>query len=114
MVQIKRVDENADFVTIISQAYFEELDEFLVSDVVLLCVQELPLVVLFAVHLEHNVDVLVRHKEAFPVVLTGSLFNLALICYNNFFVVGLVVLPIAVAAESLLLLQRQVCLKLDS
>ena len=60
-VQELSVDEDCNLERVISQTNDEQVDELFVRDLVLLGVQKLLVVVLFAVHLEHNVDVLLGH-----------------------------------------------------
>lgn len=63
------------------------------GDLGLLCLLELLIVIFFAVHLEHDVDVFSCDKEALTVVLSNSLLNF--IVDNNFLVVCLVILSVS-------------------
>jgi hypothetical protein len=62
------------------------------SDFIFLSLLELLVVVFFAVHLEHDINVISCDQESFSVVLGHSLLNF--IVNDDFFVVSLVVLSI--------------------
>jgi hypothetical protein len=57
LVQVQSVDQDSNLEGIILQAVNEQIHELLVVDVVLLDLTELVIVILFAVHFKHNVDV---------------------------------------------------------
>jgi len=55
-----------------------------------------------------------RHEESFTIVFKYPFFNWALVCYYNFFIVRLIIFPVAIAAESFFLLHVQILLELCS
>ena len=57
-VQIQGVDDHSDLKRITSDACNEQIDELLVRNLIFLCRNEFLVVIFFAVHLEHNVDII--------------------------------------------------------
>jgi hypothetical protein len=73
-----------------------------VSDLTFLGPDKLFVIVLLAVHLEHDEDVFSCHQKAFSVVLRHSL--LCIVVNHDLFEVGLIVLPIAVTLMRIVIL----------
>ena len=88
-VQVIGVDQHGNLETVIPEANDEEVTILFRSNVRLLGLHKLLIVVLLAVHLEDNVDVLSCHKESLSVVLNNS--RLDIIINNNLLIVSLVV-----------------------
>jgi hypothetical protein len=73
--QIQSVQQNTNLERVILYANDEKLHEFLMSDFIFLRFLELLILIFFAVHLEHNVNVLSCDQEPFSIVLSNSLLN---------------------------------------
>lgn len=95
--EVHSVNEHCNLEWVALDAHNKQVKELLVRDVVLLGSDEFLNIVFFAVHLKHNVDVFRSHDELFSVVLSHPWFNFVVNYY--FFVVCLIVLPVAVAQD---------------
>jgi len=92
-VQVADINESSNLEGVIADAQDEQVNELLVGDLGLGSLLELLVVVFFAIHLEHDVDVFSCYQEPLSVVLGDSGFNL--IVNYNLLVVRLVVLAIS-------------------
>ena len=88
-VQIEGVDKEGDLEGVVFDANFKQLDELLVRDVVFPCLLELVFVVLLAIHLKYDVDVLRCGKKPLSVVFSHSRFDI--VVNYDLLEVGLVV-----------------------
>jgi hypothetical protein len=92
--QVQGVDEHSNLERIISDANDEQVNELLVSDLILSVGRELFNVIFLAVHLKHNVNIISSDQEFFSVVLSYSLLDRST-GDHYLFVVSLVVLPVS-------------------
>ena len=100
-VKVQSEDEHAYLVRVRSHANAEQLLELFESDFALVSLHELVVEVPLAVHLEHHEDVLVLRHKPLTVVRHHSLLDLVFQSYDDFLVVGLVVLPVPFTDQAL-------------
>lgn len=107
-VDVESVYQNGNLVRVISQTNNKQLNELFAGDTFLFGILELLPVVLFAVHLEDDKDVLSRDKKSLSVILSNSLFDI--IIDDDLLVVSLVVFSVSggFEREGLLEEERQI------
>jgi hypothetical protein len=88
-LQVETIDEHSNLKGVVLDADDKQVHELLVCDLILLCFHELLIVVFFAIHLEHNVNVFCADKEPFSVVLSNPL--LYIVVDHYFFEESLVI-----------------------
>jgi hypothetical protein len=91
-LDVEAINDEPNFERVIPYADYEQLNELCMSYFIFLSLLELLVIVLFAVHLEHNEDILSCDQEALSVILSNPLLNL--IVNNNFLIVSLIVLSV--------------------
>jgi hypothetical protein len=101
-IHVEQVNQHGDFRRILFHASYEQVDELVVSDLTFLGLDELLVIVLVAVHLEHDEGVFSCHQKAFSVVLSHSL--LCIVVNDDLFEEGLIELPIAMALMKVVIL----------
>jgi hypothetical protein len=89
-MEVHGVDDHSNFEGIISDTNDKQINEPLMGNFFLLGLQELDVVIFFAIHLKYYVDIIYIYQESFSVVLGNSVFYI-FTGNNNFFIVCLVI-----------------------
>lgn len=101
---VEAVNEDSNLKGIILQTDDEELNELLMSDLILFRFLKLRCIVFFAVHTENDIDILCCLEEPFSVVLGYSWFNV--VVDYDFLIVGLVIDSVCGCLHGLILLSK--------
>lgn len=91
MINIHDIYQQPNLERIIFKAQNEKLNKLVMSDFILLCIHEWSNIVFLTIHLKDNENIFSCNQKPFSVVLSNSLLNYIFVCYNNLFIICLIV-----------------------